>query len=1193
MAYDDALPGGAGEDLATLEQTTDNQYAVSDPARSAWVSANAGAGKTYVLIQRVTRLLLAGCAPSRIVCITYTKAAAAEMASRLFGTLSRWALADDDALRAALAKVVGEDEARAADLAPARLLFARALETPGGLKIQTIHSFCEMVLRRFPAEAGLLPGFTVLEDADARALQREVIASLATDAVAEDPILLRALDTAGEVLRPDAGEGGFQRGLHDVLAELAVRGRHVASAHAAAGGLDGFCARLYAAHDLGAGDTEETVAARLQGALDLAFLRQVEAAWSEGRTKAAGIAAAITEAFEADWSLDAALPVFLTKSGTPFAAGPGDKTARGLFADFDARWAPMAAAAERAVAERQAIGFCAFNAALHRLAADVARRYDAAKATRGYLDFDDLIIRTRSLLADTSNAWVLYKLDQGIAHVLLDEAQDTGAEQWDVIWQLTEEFYAQESGEARTLFVVGDEKQSIYSFQGADAALFQEKRADQEKRATAAGEDRFVSRDFALSFRSTPPILSFVDAALRAGPEPLVPGLHARHGSVSDGAHGSVEVWAPFQKDETEAGLPWDAPVDAMGAGDPHRQLAEAICERIKAWTSGEEPLLHEERPVRPGDVMILFQRRAAAFHEMTQALSRHGIPTAGADRVRLKEDVAVRDLIALMRFCANTGDCLSLAELLKSPFWRLDDEELLALAHGRTGSLWQTLRKAAADLPPSDQRAVAVREIEAALRVGRAEGAFALLTHILDASRDADGATGRRRIARRLGGVPKEALDELLGAALAYEMRAPRSIEGFLAEIEADGGEVKKEQGEGAEAVRVMTVHGAKGLEAPIVILADATYCKEASHAFGKGSLLPFFGDEVGGIACCPGAKQRSTPFQAAVDEADQRRHAEYRRLFYVGATRAEQRLVVCGVETGPLAKVREGKAEAKPCEEADWHTLACRALDRLEGVQEVQGPHGAIRRYEAGRATPPKTSEGGATAAAGADAPSWLDLDGPQEAAARAMNPSRPGGAGEAGEAATDDPGPVDPDAPDPEAPAYPPRPPANPNPYLRGTVIHALLERLPDIDEAERDQVGSVLAARYAAGGPPGAADAWLQEALGVLADARFAAVFGPGSRAEVPIVGRIAGQRWSGAIDRLVVTAEEILIVDYKSNRPPPADPALVQPDYLRQLAAYAALVQRAHDGLPVRCALLWTYAPRLMEVPPALLEGAIG
>ena len=1182
MAYGGTPQSGASD---VLDETTAKQRLVSDPLRSAWVSANAGAGKTHVLIQRVTRLLLAGCEPGRIVCITYTKAAAAEMADRLFKRLSGWALADDDALRDALAEMVGEDEAARADLAAARLLFARALETPGGLKIQTIHSFCEMVLRRFPAEAGLLPGFEVLEEGEARRLQRGVIDRLAAEAMAHDPLMLADFDAAGGVLRPDAGEGGFQRGLHDVLADLAAKGRHVAAAHTAAGGTRAFCDGLYARHDLAPSDTEETVAARLRTALDTAMLREMETAWATGGTTAQKVAGAITDAFADGLPIEAVTGLFLTTKNELPKRGPGDAKARKLIDRFDERWGAMAEAALAAVAAQSALRFCHLNAALHRLTAAVTAGYEREKTKGGRLDFDDLITRTARLLRETSNAWVLYKLDQGIDHVLLDEAQDTGAEQWDVIWQLTDAFYGPEgTASPRTLFVVGDEKQSIYSFQGADAELFKAKREAQEARA---GDLPFEAVEFGLSFRSTPPIMTFVDEALRAGDDLLIEKGFARHQSRFPGAPGSVEIWPLIEKGDEEKGQPWDLPVDAAGAGDPNRQLAEAICDRIKAWTDGAEPLPHEGRPVRPGDVMILFQRRGAGFHEMVQALSRRGIPAAGADRVRLKEDVAVRDLIALLRFCANTGDCLSLAELLKSPFWRLDDDDLLALAPGREGRLWRAVRDAAGEGSERARKcAAAVREIEAAMAAGRGEGAFALLTSVLDGTRDERELTGRQRIAERLGTVPQEALDELLTAALAFEARCPRSVEGFLAEIEASAGDVKKEQGGGADAVRVMTVHGAKGLEAPVVILADASYRKDKGALFKAGALVPMAGEGAGegagAVLCGAGSDAKTVHWDAACAAADTRRMAEYRRLFYVGATRAEERLIVCGVRT-KLQEKPEQLAEV-PCEEADWHTLASRAFARMNGrIEATDGPFGAVQRFaEDG---PPRQDRRHADALSPADPirVPWLAFGVETEARTRILHPS--GAQGTAGEG--------DPDTPDATVPAYPPRADGTPNPYLRGTVIHALLERLPDVAPERRALTGHALAARYAAGAPAGSADAWLAEALAVLDDPRFASVFAPGSRAEVPVVGRIGGRAWSGAIDRLVVEESRVLVVDYKSNRPPPEDPERVQADYLDQLAAYAALVSRAYGGRPVECALLWTYAPRLMPVPSALLAGRIG
>jgi ATP-dependent helicase/nuclease subunit A len=886
-----------------FEGTLLTQGEVSAPGRSAWVSANAGSGKTHVLIQRVTRLLLARTSPSKIVCITYTKAAAAEMAERLFGQLGQWALMPDTELKTALAKVVGAEEAAEAELGEARKLFARALETPGGLKIQTIHSFCEMVLRRFPAEAALLPGFKVMEEADAAAALWRIVERLAEEALAKDEALLAAFDRLGAEYSPGQ-PGGFQLTLQGLLMAFAGKRGRILEAHRRAGGLEAFCADLRARCGLLPSDDEDAVEARAAGAADRFFLREVAQQFAGGGATAQKISAQAAAFLETGRFCDLE-SLALTKDKKPRSTGQFGNKSKALVADFEERWTALCSVALEGIALREAVGFCRVNEALHRLGAEVCRRFEIYKTHTGLLDFEDLIERTVRLMAETSNAWVLYKLDQGVEHVLLDEAQDTGALQWEVIERLTEEFFAGEgtAERARTLFVVGDEKQSIYSFQGADADLFHQKREALKERA----REGLVDRSLGLSFRSTAPVLDFVDMAMTtADGRPLLGEDYQLHSTKHEGLHGRVELWPLIEKGESGKVVPWELPVDTPGEADPRRRLAASIAREIDGWVKGGEVLANPKRPVSYGDVLILCQTRGPQFQEIVRALAAGGIPCAGADKVRMKDDVAVRDLLALLRFAANEDDCLSLAELLKSPFWDLCEDELFALAHGRKGRLWAAVLAEAERKGALGDKCRLVRdEIGAAVLAGRRRGPFALLSAILEGG----GKSGRRRIAERLGSVSDEAIGELLSEALSFELEHPRTIEGFLSHLEGFSGEVKKEQAGAGNAVRVMTVHGAKGLQAPIVILADAGDLKEAHSIFRQNPLIELgqenaagaFVPEAGCLACVESGMSKGPPAaRAAKAYADGRRMEEYRRLFYVAATRAAGRVYICGTAEG-----------------------------------------------------------------------------------------------------------------------------------------------------------------------------------------------------------------------------------------------------------------------------------------------------
>ncbi|MBB5517497.1 double-strand break repair helicase AddA [Amphiplicatus metriothermophilus] len=1151
--------------MSALDQTLAAQRAAAAPHASAFVAANAGAGKTRVLTDRVARLLLAGAAPSKILCITFTKAAAAEMADRLFRLLGDWALAEDGALAKALDDLEGAARTRDADdLAKARRLFARALETPGGLKIQTIHAFCESVLKRFPLEAGAPPGFSVIEEAEAAAL-----AGAAVDQVAE-----RA---AGGTLGAAFARLAARLGGRDLRALLAgaIAGRQaLEGALRAVGGWETLLAETARALGVDPEEDEEAIIAAAAADFAPADIRRMQAAFRLGGKTVNRFAENDIERFFAADSpserLEALKPIFLTQKGEPRqrladrASINSDPWIEGYLA---AKQATLFEALDRARAARA----FADTRALHLVLREALSVYEAMKTARAGLDYDDLIFHARRLFADRAGAaWVLWKLDQGLDHILLDEAQDTSPAQWSVVEAPLEEFFAGAGARAerRTFFAVGDQKQSIYSFQGADAGLFQEKRADLAKKIAAVAP--FVDRPLTLSFRTAAPVLSFVDT-LFAEPEARA-GLGEdgplRHGVYRKGAGGRVEVWPLTPHPEAPENEPWDAPLDAAPARHPARALARCVAATIRRWLDAGEPLASAGRPIAPGDVMILVQSRAALFHETIRALNECGVPVAGADRLKLLEDAAVEDLLSYARCVLLDTDDLSLAETLKSPFFGLDDEDLFALTREPRSSLWAALR-ARADERESWARAV--REIAAARRIALREGGYAFFCHVLETG----APSGRRRLYARLGAASRETVDELLRQALDYELSHPRSLQGFLAWIEARAGEIKREMDQASGAVRVMTAHGAKGLEAPIVFLIDAHRRPDAGKI---GPLLrlpaPAGAPRPRGLFALAGTKDEDcAALTAARAEEKRLQYEEYRRLLYVAATRARDRLYVCGV-----ADRRDKDPSARPMTEKSWHALAQDAMARLEGaVERVQHPEGwgETLILSAPQTAPPE-SEAARTAPSAPPAPGWLARPAAPEASPARLAPSRL-----AGEAETRA-----------ETGAYSPLRPADR--FLRGRTLHRLLELLPQAAPGERPAAADRLLARLA---PAVAADErarWRAEVLRVLDDPAFAPVFAPTSRAEVPVAGTPRGARAavSGVIDRIAVTEGRVLIVDYKTNRPPPARVEDAPAAYVAQLAAYRALLQEIYPDREISCALLWTYDARLMTVPPALLDHAL-
>lgn len=1155
--------------MTPLEETTENQRLAAEPARSAFVMANAGAGKTRVLTNRVARLLLNKTDPEKILCLTFTKAAAAEMADRLFGVLGEWALANDNDLNDALFGLEGgETKPRnAGALADVRRLFARALETPGGLKIQTIHSFCESVLRRFPIEAGVAPGFSVIEDADAKAILNTALDHIARRALRE-PALGEAIERLSL----------FQS--EDKLRALLIGAAEVDFTHG--DDLDCTLAALASKLDVDPGVTESEIIESFIHGIDRSRFDDAQSALANsGKNAEKRCAAPMRQFLQTPEQLlqwQALRRLFVKTDGDP-RANYGDKTTEKTHPWVNAYLLELESqfiAADQALKANSLFrDTAAYFFTLHAL----QENYRTAKANRASLDFNDLIEKTRALFNNSASAWIMYKLDHGIDHILIDEAQDTSPAQWTVIESLFEEYLSGRGARDahRSFFAVGDMKQSIYSFQGADVDLFKEKEQDLGKRLSAISD--YKNTPLTLSFRTTEPVLTFVDAMFDDPQAAEGLGEIPRHSVERDGAAGLVEIWPLCPRPETPKPKPWDKPVDEPSDDHPVSVLSNRITQTIKQWLNHKTILESQGRPIGPGDILILVQSRGPLFNEIIRQLARQGVRVAGADRLKLLKDPAIEDLLSFAKFALFTGDDLSLAETLKSPLFEFeDDQDLFPLAQGRPKeqSLWAALNRRA-DTNPAWR--MAADQIAVARSVGLTHGPYAFLSHILEM----DAPSGRRRFYERLTESSREAIDEMLRQALNFENAHPRSLRGFVHWFEENAGIVKREMDRAGEAVRVMTVHGAKGLEADIVFLVDA-------DRGPMTSLGPVFElaqtssrDNVPNkISVLVGGADRHIESTAhAREEKKKKAYEEYRRLLYVAATRAKDRLYICGVERGNDKRPREKQTGVK-----SWHSLAEDAFDEIGARIEAEDrPFWDNLDSPVRRLTCKQTARIQSTIDVAPRAliktPPWLFTKTAPEAPAAILSPSRLAGEEDQALLETE------------KSAAYSPA--QGEGRYFRGRTLHRLLELLPDIDRDRRQAAADKLLAHLAPDIDPAARARWREEVIAILNDKKFSVVFGAGSRAEVSIAGTPQGARpglvINGQIDRLAVRDSEVLIVDYKTNRPPPPRIEETAPAYIAQMAAYRALLQEIYPDRQISSALLWTYDARLMPVPDSLMDHA--
>src|SRR5215831_14251356 len=908
------------------------QAEASDPSAAVFVAANAGSGKTHVLAQRVIRLMVdggpAGVDPSKILCITFTKAAAANMAARVYDRLKGWIALDDGALDQAM-REIGVTDIDAAKRQRARRLFAAALDTPGGLKVQTIHAFCTRVLQQFPFEADVAAHFTVLEErVQNEMLERARMAVLLEAAAAPERPLGRALKVAVAAAADST--------LVDALNEAAVkRAKLVAWIE---GGMSRAMAQL--SNVLGVDVNDDLACVEkdiVEGPhLPLSHWADIVAVFEEGsksdREQAKRLSAAL--AASGDARFGHYFSVFLTSEHEPRKS----MITRALADQYSELSERLDAEQKRVVpllARRKGIMCRDRTAALVTIAVEVIRRYTDEKQRRGLLDYDDLIDKTDRLLTEFDPNWVHYKLDLGLDHVLIDEAQDTSEKQWEIIKRLVSEFGAGAGARgrcARTIFAVGDGKQSIFSFQGAAPREYDAARRHFEKIFRVSDVPwRIVQFDH--SFRSGENVLGAVDEVFRHPDiyHSITSDRDGRlvHLPLPDAVPGLVEIWPLIEPDPSLEMEGWDAPFDAVSEMSPPVKLASKIAATVRGWIGSGASVGRDGRPMQYGDVLILVRQRGALFGAIIRALKNAGVAVAGADRLVLTEHIAIIDLLALADAVLLAEDDLALAIALKSPLFGFDDDLLFELAWERRGSLRAALASRAAE---REEFSAADALLHRCAARARHDSPFAFFAWLLGPEQ------GRQKIFARLGLEAADALDEFRELAREYEKHEAPALQGFVAWLRAATTVVKRDMEITRDEVRVMTVHGAKGLEAPVVILADTTTPPKGSH---QPKLLeikpppyppPQAGEGREGVpgepACIVWAGRRDQDVRAVAQARravmDENEH-EHRRLLYVAMTRAAERLVVCGCH---------GKIKPKV---GCWYDLVRNGLAGRPGFEEV----------------------------------------------------------------------------------------------------------------------------------------------------------------------------------------------------------------------------------------------------------------
>jgi len=1113
-------------DMPDWNDATRAQITAARPDTSTWLSANAGSGKTRVLTDRVARLLLDKVEPQHILCLTYTKAAASEMQNRLFKRLGEWAMMEDNALQSALRDLGVLKDIPAEQLREARTLFAQAIETPGGLKIQTIHSFCASLLRRFPLEAGVSPQFKEIEDRAAELLRADIL-----DAMADGPQAHLVTDLAahytGESFASLTQAITGKRELFDTLPD-----------------------DLRPLFDLPEDFDLNALPREVMDEAVARWMPDAIAVFAAQKTKTMPVLADGLRKIDFNDPTFADLEKLKAQLLTQKMELRKSFPTKDAKADLGPLLTPFEDLAQRAYEShdlQMRARSVSRTGALHRFAKVFIAQYETEKQRRGWLDFDDLILRARALLNDPKvAAWVLYRIDGGIDHILVDEAQDTSPRQWDVIEKLADEFAsgagARDDQTARTLFVVGDKKQSIYSFQGADPREFDLKRATFQQSLEEA-QLSFQNQSLDYSFRSSPAILRAVDQTFNTLPEPRM-DAPMTHLAFKDALPGRVDLWPVVEADkQDEDEADWTDPVDRKSPQHHTVILAEQIAAQIKHLVEGDHYIPDEaddrsmiRRRITAGDFLILVRgRKTGLFSEIIRACKAAELPIAGADRLKVGAELAVRDIGALLSFLSTPDDGLSLATALRSPLFGWSEQDLFTLANGRAPKLdlWQSLRTQEDRYPDTLSVLHDLRGQVDFLRP------YDLIERILTRHH------GRYNLLARMGTEAEDGIDALLGQALAYERTEVPSLTGFLEWMQADDLEIKRQIDSASDQIRVMTVHGAKGLEAPIVILPD-TGRKDVSV---KSEIITLDGVPI----WKPNAPDMTKGIAARIDELKAEQTEEGLRLLYVAMTRAEKWLIVAAA--GDLPK-----------ENTSWYQMAEEALCHLNAVPFQDGPSNGIRHEEPGWnelpmvAVTPKISKTPVLEPI-------FNTDPPASPLRRkVVTPSDLGGAkalgGEAG---------MDED----DAKSY-------------GSVVHMLLEHLSPLEPDQREDAAEQLLRHT----NPVFAENALAETLAVLNTPALTHVFAPQTLAEVPITADLGSERLYGIIDRLIVTPDHILAIDFKTNRTVPDMPASCPEGLLRQMGAYAHALKAVYPDKTVETAILWTYTGSLMSLPDDVVIAAL-
>lgn len=1123
------------EYLKILETMTQFQQQAANPDFSVWVAASAGTGKTKVLTDRVLRILLNGTTPGKILCITFTKAAAAEMANRINTELGKWVYMEENELISSIENLTGKRPNNEI-INLARRLFAIVLDTPDGIKIQTIHSFCQNMMRKFPLEAGIAPHFQVIDDYTSAELLDEARTRLLTNN--EDIKITNSIERIACWLN----EGRFSELIKKVMSE---RGK-IKFYTKQYGSIENFIDKIYENLNLTKGLTEaEIIRSHIENNhLFFEELKNISQALKIN-TKSIGDNKTSRHLLKFyNYNINDKIDnfeeytqIFLTADNEPRKS-----LATKIFSEKYPEFHELLIAEQNRIFalldKMKSARIANLSADLMNVSESIIELYSKLKKQKAFLDYDDLITSSSELLTKSDIApWILFKLDGGIDHLLLDEAQDTSPEQWQIINRLCEEFFTGQSARNndRTIFIVGDEKQSIYSFQGADPKTFNKMH---EFFAEKVQSSQKIWHSIALdtSFRSSPPVLNVVDdifsddeikKSITFSPELI------KHNADRLNDYGRVELWPLIEEEKKDEITPWEIPSSMKHGNKPLKKLAETIIVEIKSWLESGRFLHGQKRKIKPSDIMILVKKRNELIDYLVKGLKRENIPVSGVDRMVLTEHIAVEDLISLGKFLLLPDDNLNLAALLKTPFIGLSEEELFNIAYNRSDkTLWQSLK---------NNNNICYENakifLDDLLKKVDFLTPFEIFSYVLET------LDGRKKLASRLGDEINDPVDEFISAAIDYENSHTPSMQGFIHWINSGEQQIKRDLEQSANEIRIMTVHGSKGLQSPIVILPDST---ETPTSVSKMQSI-FWVDGKNPVLLWPAISANDNNLIKNIKSSlNKNEMDEYLRLLYVAMTRAKDELYVMGYEKNKDKKT-------------SWYNLIKNSLQK-------------IGREENGKLilenfTPEETFiENIKDNKTEYQLPEFAFSKAPDEPVpSKPLTPSK-----------------IDGDEQDGLSPLIS-------EAMLRGKIIHKILEYLPEIDKEKRFEAGTRFLKKYANELHDNERAEILKNVIELTERDDLQFIFSKNSKAEVPVTGVIDNYVISGRIDRIAITDNEVIIVDYKTNRKTPKNNDEIDKSYIRQMDLYRKALLNIYPDKNVRCFLIWTNEIKVIEISKEALK----